>query len=87
MTTVGQYLRTHNGIYMAYNVGVAHAVVISLKGHMIVPISDKVPWDLITNMPTARYDCLVAVLPTKEMMVVGERDQEIASIIINRLAL
>jgi N-acetylneuraminic acid mutarotase len=30
-------------------------------------------WDLISNMPTARYDCLVAVLPTNEMMVVGGR--------------
>ena len=28
-------------------------------------------WDLISNIPTARYDCLVAVLPTNEMMVVG----------------
>ena len=28
-------------------------------------------WDLISNMPTARYDCLVVVLSTNEMMVVG----------------
>ena len=28
-------------------------------------------WDIISNMPTARYRCLVAVLPTNEMMVVG----------------
>ena len=28
-------------------------------------------WDLISNMPTARFSCLVAVLPTNEMMVVG----------------
>jgi hypothetical protein len=28
-------------------------------------------WDLISNMPTARWYCLVAVLPTNEMMVVG----------------
>ena len=28
-------------------------------------------WDVITNMPTARYFCLVAVLPTNEMIVVG----------------
>ena len=43
-------------------------------------------WDLISNMPTARYDCLAAVLPTNEMMVVGGRDQdivEIATIIIS----
>jgi kelch-like protein 18 len=32
-------------------------------------------WDLISNMPTARYDCLIAVLPTNEMMVVGGRDE------------
>ena len=31
-------------------------------------------WDLISNMPTGRYDCLVAVLPTNEMMVVGGND-------------
>ena len=28
-------------------------------------------WNLISNMPTARYYTLVAVLPTNEMMVVG----------------
>ena len=28
-------------------------------------------WDHISNMPTARYRCLVAVLPTNEMMAVG----------------
>ena len=28
-------------------------------------------WDYISNMPTARYHCLVAVLPTNEMMAVG----------------
>ena len=28
-------------------------------------------WDLISNMPTARYCCLVAVLPTNEMMAIG----------------
>ena len=28
-------------------------------------------WDHISDMPTARYLCLVAVLPTNEMMVVG----------------
>ena len=31
-------------------------------------------WDLI-SMPTARYECLVAVLPTNEMMVVGGYDK------------
>ena len=28
-------------------------------------------WDIISNMPTARRHCLVTVLPTNEMMVVG----------------
>ena len=28
-------------------------------------------WDHISNMPTTRFRCLVAVLPTNEMMVVG----------------
>ena len=28
-------------------------------------------WDLISNVPTARYRSLVAVLPTSEMLVVG----------------
>ena len=32
-------------------------------------------WDLISNMPTARYWSLVAVLPTNEMMVVGGRSE------------
>ena len=33
------------------------------------PTTDS--WDIITSMPTARYRCLVAVLPANEMMVVG----------------
>ena len=32
-------------------------------------------WDLINNMPTARWISLVAVLPTNEMMVVGGSDK------------
>ena len=28
-------------------------------------------WDHISNMPTARYRCLVAVLPTNEIMAVS----------------
>ena len=28
-------------------------------------------WELISNMPTARQGCLVAVLPTNEVMVIG----------------
>ncbi|MCG8623886.1 MAG: hypothetical protein MJE68_18075, partial [Proteobacteria bacterium] len=28
-------------------------------------------WSIISNMPTARHDCFVAVLPTNMMMVVG----------------
>ena len=28
-------------------------------------------WDVVTNMPTTRCSCLVAVLPTNEMIVVG----------------
>ena len=28
-------------------------------------------WDIVSNMPTARHHCLVAVLPTKQMIVVG----------------
>ena len=37
--------------------------------HKYNPITNS--WDLISNMPTARYDYLVVVLSTKEMMVVG----------------
>ena len=37
--------------------------------HMYNPTTNS--WDLISNMPTARRDCLVAVLPTNEIMVVG----------------
>ena len=33
------------------------------------PITDS--WDLISNIPTARSVCLVAVLPANEMMVLG----------------
>ena len=28
-------------------------------------------WDVISDIPTARYRCLVAVLPTNEMMAIG----------------
>ena len=28
-------------------------------------------WDVISNMPTTRWHCRVAVLPTKEIMVIG----------------
>ena len=37
--------------------------------HKYNPTTDS--WDIISNMPTARYCCLVAVFPTDEMMVVG----------------
>ena len=37
--------------------------------HKYNPTTDS--WDIISNMPTARRNCLVAVLPTNEMMVVG----------------
>ena len=37
--------------------------------HKYDPTTDS--WDIISNMPTARYWCLIAVLPTNEMMVVG----------------
>ena len=33
------------------------------------PTTDS--WDLISYMPTGRYDCLVAFLPTNEMIVLG----------------
>ena len=36
-------------------------------------------WDIITNMPTARRLCLVAVLPTNEMIVVGGNVGHISS--------
>jgi len=31
-------------------------------------------WEVISHMPTARYWCLVAVLPSSELMVVGGRN-------------
>ena len=37
--------------------------------HKYNPATDS--WDIISNMPTVRCYCLVAVLPTNEMMVVG----------------
>ena len=36
-------------------------------------------WDHISDMPTARYGCLVTVLPTNEMMVVGGRVSRISN--------
>jgi N-acetylneuraminic acid mutarotase len=33
-------------------------------------------WDLISNMPSARYNCLVAALPTNEIMVVGGHNKD-----------
>ena len=36
--------------------------------------SMKNSWSVVSNMPTPRYDCLVAVLSTNEMMVVGGRE-------------
>ena len=41
--------------------------------HKYNPIINS--WDLISNMPTARFLNLVAVLPTNEMMVVGGEDK------------
>ena len=38
-------------------------------------------WDIISNMPTARSYCLVAVLPTNEMMVVGGFDMNITDFV------
>ena len=37
--------------------------------HKYDPTSDS--WSVISNMPTARHDCFVAILPTNKMMVVG----------------
>ena len=50
-------------------VGGVHAYETSAAIHKYNPASDS--WDIISNMPTARYRRLVAVLPTNEMMVVG----------------
>ena len=49
--------------------------------HKYNPASDS--WDIISNMPTARAYCLVAVLPPKEVMVLGGYTDkvEIASIL------
>ena len=49
--------------------------------HKYNPITNS--WDLISNMSTARYRCLVAVLPTNEMMVVGGSIDIICSVIDN----
>ena len=39
--------------------------------HRYNPATDS--WEVISHMPTARCDCLVAVLPSNELMVVGGR--------------
>ena len=44
-------------------------------------------WDLISNMPTARYSCLVAVLPNNEVMVVsGANDSSLVGTLIVEIA-
>jgi N-acetylneuraminic acid mutarotase len=45
--------------------------------HKYNPASNS--WDLISNMPTARWNSLVAVLPINEMMVVGGRFKSIGN--------
>ena len=51
-------------------VGGVDAVYVTTSAvHKYNPTTDS--WDIISNMPTARYDCFVTVLPTNEMMVVG----------------
>ena len=42
-------------------------------------------WDIISNMPTARAYCLVAVLPTNEMMVVGGFSSRSYSSVIDKV--
>ena len=37
--------------------------------HKFNPTTDS--WDLISYMPTGRYDCLVTLLPTNEIIIVG----------------
>ena len=39
--------------------------------HRYNPTNDR--WEVISHMPTARCDCLVTVLPSNELMVVGGR--------------
>ena len=55
--------------------------------YMYNPTTDS--WDIISNMPSgsARHDCLVAVLPTNEMMVVGgfANDGGKLGVVINQL--
>ena len=47
------------------------------------PTTDS--WQLISNMPTARHQCLVAVLPTNEMIVVGGCTDEFGIDKINKI--
>ena len=49
--------------------------------HKYNPTTDS--WDIISNMPTARYHCLVAVLPTNEMMVVGGYESSSVAILFD----
>ena len=47
------------------------------------PATDS--WDIISNMPTARTYCLVAVLPTKEVMVVGGFTSKLYSSFVDKV--
>ena len=51
--------------------GVSTKDKITSSVHKYNPTTDSWDIDSISNMPTARYCCLVAVLPTNEVMVVG----------------
>ena len=51
--------------------------------HKYNPSTDS--WHLISNMPTARYGSLVAVLPTNEVMVVGGKTSQTISGITDRV--
>ena len=50
----------------------------AVKNEVYKYIADRGTWKLITNSPTARYDCLVATFPSKKMVVVvgGREDSK-----------
>ena len=43
----------------------------SVKNEVYKYDSDRGTWNLITNLPTARSKCLVAMFPSEKMVVVG----------------
>ena len=50
-------------------IGGVDSYKLSTAVHMYQPTTDS--WEVISHMTTPRYDCLAAVLPDNQLMIVG----------------